>query len=86
MFVLQQFALRCGKAEHGILIQDLIKIHAKDGRVMIFCPTKRDCEELSARHFGKEARCLHGDISQNVRSSVMQVCILGRLHRINYVS
>ncbi len=47
---------------------DLVRCYGALGRTIIFCETKRDCNELtSALGEDMRARALHGDIPQQQR-------------------
>lgn len=64
-------------------ISDLIRVYgnkANDGRSIVFCQTKKDCNELAcSAEMAHEAKVLHGDISQAQRESTLQSFRHGKL-------
>ena len=65
----------CQWSERTELVCDLIKAKVPgDGRVIVFCDTKRDCGELSEalqKEMKKGAKALHGDVNQAQREVVL---------------
>ena len=72
----QHMLMPCQWSERTELVCDLIRAKVPgDGRVIVFCDTKRDCGELSRRRCRKElkkgAKALHGDVNQSQREVVL---------------
>jgi len=65
----------CQWSERTELVCDLIRAKVPgDGRVIVFCDTKRDCGELSEalqKELKKGAKALHGDVNQSQREVVL---------------
>lgn len=55
------------------VIGDCVRLYAKDGRTIVFAPTKKECNEMVVdTRFALEAQVLHGDISQAQRESTLK--------------
>ena len=67
--------LNCQWSERTELVCDLIRAKVPgDGRVIVFCDTKRDCGELQEalqKELEKGAKALHGDVNQAQREVVL---------------
>ena len=67
--------LPCQWSERTELVCDLIRAKVPgDGRVIVFCDTKRDCGELQEalqKELDKGAKALHGDVNQSQREVVL---------------
>ena len=64
----KHMALPCHWSQRTTVTGDLVRCYGALGRTIIFCDTKRDCNELTAA-LGEDmrARALHGDIPQQQR-------------------
>ncbi len=64
----QHLALPCHWTQRTTVVGDLVRCYGALGRSIIFCETKRDCNDLAAA-LGEamRARALHGDIPQQQR-------------------
>ena len=64
----RHLALPCHWSQRSIVAADLVRCYGALGRSIIFCETKRDCNDLAAS-LGEamHARALHGDIPQQQR-------------------
>ena len=53
----------------------MVKVYSGNhGRAIVFCQTKRDCDELTVSdHIKTETHVLHGDIPQEKREMVLKV-------------
>ena len=71
----QHLLLSCQWSERTELVCDLIRAKVPgDGRVHVFCDTKRDCGELQEalqKELEKGAKALHGDVNQSQREVVL---------------
>ena len=71
----QHLLLSCQWSERTELVCDLIRAKVPgDGRVIVFCDTKRDCGELQEalqKELEKGAKALHGDVNQSQREVVL---------------
>ena len=55
-----------------LLLVDLITLHSRAGKTIVFCNTKRECETVvSAVSAIMPAEALHGDIQQDMREYTM---------------
>eukprot|EP00924_Labyrinthula_sp_SR-Ha-C_P014891 maker-scaffold_9-snap-gene-1.37-mRNA-1 protein AED:0.01 eAED:0.01 QI:78/1/1/1/1/1/3/69/703 len=57
------------------IVADLVEMYAgsKLGRVMVFCATKKMCDDLSAsKALSKVSRVIHGDVKQEKRESTLK--------------
>ena len=64
----KHMALPCHWSQRTTVTGDLVRCYGALGRTIIFCETKRDCNDLTAA-LGEamRARALHGDIPQQQR-------------------
>ena len=64
----KHMALPCHWSQRTTVTGDLVRCYGALGRTIIFCETKRDCNDLTAA-LGEDmrARALHGDIPQQQR-------------------
>lgn len=71
----QHRLINCQWSERTDLVCDLIRATVPgDGRVIVFCDTKRDCGELQEalqKELEKGAKALHGDVNQSQREVVL---------------
>ena len=71
----QHMLINCQWSERTDLVCDLIRAKVPgDGRVIVFCDTKRDCGELQEalqKELEKGAKALHGDVNQSQREVVL---------------
>ena len=67
----KHMALPCHWSQRTTVTGDLVRCYGALGRTIIFCDTKRDCNELTAA-LGEDmrARALHGDIPQQQREVI----------------
>ncbi|KAK3579484.1 hypothetical protein CHS0354_028301 [Potamilus streckersoni] len=67
-------ALQCSYFDRAATIGDVIQVYSgAHGRAMVFCDTKRECDELVAcSHIKQDAHILHGDVPQAKREIVMK--------------
>ena len=64
----RHLALPCHWSQRAIVAADLVRCYGALGRSIIFCETKRDCNDLAAvLGDAMRARALHGDIPQSQR-------------------
>ncbi|KAL4239678.1 Nucleolar RNA helicase 2 [Mactra antiquata] len=69
----KQYAIQCRPLEKSSAIKDLVKLYTgKDGQAIVFCQTKKEADLLSSELVQKEAKALHGDISQSTRSTILK--------------
>jgi ATP-dependent RNA helicase DDX21 len=58
---------------------DVIGVYSKGGKSMIFCDTKKDCNELAlSTSIAADCQALHGDIAQNQREVTLKSFREGR--------
>ena len=71
----QHMLINCQWSERTDLVCDLIRAKVPgNGRVIVFCDTKRDCGELQEalqKELEKGAKALHGDVNQSQREVVL---------------
>ncbi|KAL3876853.1 hypothetical protein ACJMK2_034638 [Sinanodonta woodiana] len=67
-------ALQCSYYDRAATIGVVIQVYSgAHGRAMVFCDTKRECDELVAcSHIKQDAHILHGDVPQAKREIVMK--------------
>eukprot|EP01129_Flabellula_baltica_P010832 TRINITY_DN462_c0_g1_i2.p1 TRINITY_DN462_c0_g1~~TRINITY_DN462_c0_g1_i2.p1 ORF type:complete len:520 (-),score=156.37 TRINITY_DN462_c0_g1_i2:43-1602(-) len=54
-------------------LADVVQVYSKGGKTMIFCDTKRDCNELTlSSSIAADCQTLHGDISQDQREVTLK--------------
>tara|TARA_B110000208_G_scaffold110744_1_gene136839 strand:+ start:661 stop:2046 length:1386 start_codon:yes stop_codon:yes gene_type:complete len=71
----QHLVMRCPWQTRPSVINDMLTVHADGGesRAIVFCDTKKDCNELSVDSRLKyDCRTLHGDIPQKQREVTMK--------------
>ena len=71
----QHLVMRCPWQTRPNVINDMLTVHADGGetRAIVFCDTKKDCNELSVDSRLKyDCRTLHGDIPQKQREVTMK--------------
>lgn len=70
---IKQYAVMCRASEQPSLIMDFIHMYVKsNGRVIVFCQTKKEVQELCSGVLHKEAKAFHGDIAQASRSYILK--------------
>lgn len=70
---MKHLVLPCHWSQRSTVAADLVRCYGALGRTIIFCDTKRDCNELvGSLGEAMRARALHGDIPQQQR----EVCSL----------
>eukprot|EP00897_Mesotaenium_endlicherianum_P005095 jgi/Mesen1/4613/ME000234S03864 len=71
--------VRCTLPSKRTILSDLITVHAKGGKTIVFTQTKRDADDVSAS-LGRTVGCeaLHGDIAQHQREKTLQAFRDGR--------
>lgn len=70
----EHMVIFCHWQERPAVLQDILQVHAgPKSRVIVFCETKKECNELAMSPFIKtECQVLHGDISQQQREITTQ--------------
>ncbi|XP_074644801.1 nucleolar RNA helicase 2-like isoform X2 [Tubulanus polymorphus] len=70
----QHLAIKCNYQDRPAAIGDVIQVYSGNhGRAMVFCETKRDCDELACDSAIKQdVHVLHGDIKQSKREMVLK--------------
>ncbi|TYZ65288.1 hypothetical protein PybrP1_013195 [[Pythium] brassicae (nom. inval.)] len=54
------------------LLENVLRQHANGGQALVFTETKQEADELASVLGGQNARALHGDLSQGMRTSTME--------------
>uniref|UniRef100_K3X5Q3 RNA helicase n=1 Tax=Globisporangium ultimum (strain ATCC 200006 / CBS 805.95 / DAOM BR144) TaxID=431595 RepID=K3X5Q3_GLOUD len=54
------------------LLENVLRHHAKGGQALVFTETKQEADEIANVLGGQNARALHGDLSQGMRTSTME--------------
>lgn len=54
------------------LLENVLRHHANGGQALVFTETKQEADEIASVLGGQNARALHGDLSQGMRSSTME--------------
>ncbi|KAK9835314.1 hypothetical protein WJX81_001245 [Elliptochloris bilobata] len=69
----QHLVLPCHWSQRPQVVGDLVRCYGACGRTIVFCDTKRDCNEL-ATVLGRDlrAQALHGDIPQQQREVTLK--------------
>jgi ATP-dependent RNA helicase DDX21 len=70
---LTHLCVKCPWQNRGQVVGDLIQMYGgASGRTIVFCETKKECNELStAGTIKQEVRTLHGDIPQATRETTL---------------
>jgi len=78
----EHMVIFCHWQERPAVLQDILQVHAgPKSRVIIFCETKKECNELAmSPHIKTECQVLHGDISQQQREITTQGFRNGTFH------
>ncbi|KAJ8530569.1 hypothetical protein ON010_g14341 [Phytophthora cinnamomi] len=53
------------------VLENVLRLHAHDGQTLVFTETKQEADEIANSLPGQDARALHGDLSQGMRTSTM---------------
>ncbi|KAG1698630.1 hypothetical protein DVH05_014588 [Phytophthora capsici] len=53
------------------VLENVLRLHAHDGQTLVFTETKQEADEIANKLPGQDARALHGDLSQGMRTSTM---------------
>ncbi|RLN96250.1 hypothetical protein BBJ28_00005114 [Nothophytophthora sp. Chile5] len=53
------------------LLENVLRLHAHDGKTLVFTETKQEADQIANALPGQDARALHGDLSQGMRTSTM---------------
>lgn len=53
------------------VLENVLRLHAHDGQTLVFTETKQEADEIANALSGQDARALHGDLSQGMRTSTM---------------
>ncbi|KAG7398191.1 hypothetical protein PHYBOEH_011514 [Phytophthora boehmeriae] len=53
------------------LLENVLRLHANDGQTLVFTETKQEADEIANSLSGQDARALHGDLSQGMRTATM---------------
>lgn len=54
------------------LLENVLRQHANGGQALVFTETKQEADELASVLGGQNARALHGDLSQGMRTATME--------------
>ncbi|KAG2915843.1 DEAD-box ATP-dependent RNA helicase [Phytophthora cactorum] len=54
------------------VLENVLRLHAHDGQTLVFTETKQEADEIANSLPGQDARALHGDLSQGMRTSTMK--------------
>jgi len=70
----EHLAIQCSYHDRASTIGSVLQVYSgKHGRAMIFCETKRDCDELAcSSDIKQESHVMHGDVPQDKREMVLQ--------------
>lgn len=70
------YAVSCHWSERNSVLRNVIDVYGASGsntRTIIFCETKRDCNELAmSSTVASDCQVIHGDISQSQRESTLK--------------
>lgn len=53
------------------VLENVLRLHAHGGKTLVFTETKKEADEIANSLAGQDARALHGDLSQGMRTSTM---------------
>jgi ATP-dependent RNA helicase DDX21 len=70
----EHLAIQCSYHDRASTIGSILQVYSgKQGRSMIFCETKRDCDDLACcSEIKVESHVMHGDVPQDKREMVLQ--------------
>ncbi|KAG7390256.1 hypothetical protein PHYPSEUDO_008394 [Phytophthora pseudosyringae] len=64
-------AINAPRRERIQVLENVLRLHAHDGQTLVFTETKQEADEIANSLPGQDARALHGDLSQGMRTSTM---------------
>uniref|UniRef100_M4BJK6 RNA helicase n=1 Tax=Hyaloperonospora arabidopsidis (strain Emoy2) TaxID=559515 RepID=M4BJK6_HYAAE len=64
-------AINAPMRERVQVLENVLRLHAHDGKTLVFTETKREADEIVNALAGQDVRALHGDLSQGMRTSTM---------------
>mmetsp|Transcript_247 Transcript_247/g.386 ORF Transcript_247/g.386 Transcript_247/m.386 type:complete len:726 (-) Transcript_247:806-2983(-) len=71
----EHLCMQCPWHARGRTIADVVKMYAsnKKGRAIVFCSTKKECNELAVhKELAAQAKVIHGDVAQTHRESTLE--------------
>ncbi|KAE9039349.1 DEAD-box ATP-dependent RNA helicase [Phytophthora rubi] len=64
-------AINAPRRDRIKVLENVLRLHAHDGQTLVFTETKQEADEIANSLPGQDARALHGDLSQGMRTSTM---------------